>query len=74
MEDLFRFRTSSSYELWKCKTTQPDCLSVTLHATKMHAHAQTHTHQANSGRVIYKEDAIVLTYSTQTTASSIIFA
>jgi len=26
------------------KTTQPDCSSVTLHATKRHVHAHTHIH------------------------------
>lgn len=55
------------------KTTQPDCPSVTLHATKRHAHAQTHTHQANTGTVTYKEDDIVLTHTTQTTARFALF-
>lgn len=50
------------------KTTQPDCSSVTLRATNIP------THQAISGRVIYEEDANVLTHSTQTITCSIIFA
>jgi len=70
MEDLLRLRKTKSHVLWKCKTTQPDCPSV----IKMHAHAYTHTHQANTDRVTYKEDATVLTHSSQTIASSIIFA